>query len=979
MDRPAGQDRTHRPRSRALGRDGCVRVRVSSPVLWLAARLGILLLLLLTTSPLAQARSVDVRPMDARVFTVDPREVVTQVFEVVNRTGATADLEGRLILPAGWRAITPEFPFSLPAGGRAMRLVSFLVPEGTAAGEYRVSYQVGIRGRPGALGGVTLAVRVRPVYKLQVDLLELPSVVISNEPYQASFQIINSSNTALAVGFGATSSRESKVTPTAGSLTLEPGETQIIRLDIRPPKVEQPTRDEISLSVSAPEFDLADTAKRSVEILPRVTGRERPYHEIKTYFTQRLGASWSGRDDGRDGAGAQLEWSGSGAIDGTRERMLSFFLRGPSLNENSIFGQEDWLYVDYRGRQFDLGLGDLGYGLSPLTELGTSGRGARLGWRGERWSAQGYHMDVRDSSDGEHQSGLGVDYKLNPNWSMSLNLLDKQDSVDGRNQIIGLRQRIAPREDLTLDLELAESVGDTDGGTAVWAELVKLSAPWRYRVTLLQADPGFAGYYQDQERAYLDLDYAPDNQPWSIRAYYHWDRDNLDDPPDLDDDTDDLFRLWRPEDSPWYGSASEEQEAGVGLSWRTETGSRYSAELRHRERRDLHTPSRFEETERTVRLGYGKSLQELNLSLNTSAELGWEHDRLTGRTAPSESFRGSLYWRPTKKLGLGGYLQWENETAADFDSAPQITAGASLSYAIDARSNLNLDLQGQDYDGRNSVILNARYNYKRDNGHVISVQARHGSRFAETYEDGWQMDNDIMLSYMMPIDMPVSRRKDVATVRGQAFDQETGKGIPNVILEMDRRVAITDERGYFHFPSVEVGVRQIKLAGGQLPVGMIPLIELPVEVNLHFDAGVPVKLPFIRGATILGKVQLYEPDPKLLPSQTFIQIGQGSQPPPIRSEDLVPTRGLGGILIEVRNGEQVYRRLTNGNGEFRFAGLQPGTWSVTLDTSKLPENASIEETSYTLEVEPSADASLEFRVEQKIRTMRMLAPLKVKG
>ncbi|MFB1487275.1 MULTISPECIES: hypothetical protein [unclassified Thiocapsa] len=32
-----------------------------------------------------------------------------------------------------------------------------------------------------------------------------------------------------------------------------------------------------------------------------------------------------------------------------------------------------------------------------------------------------------------------------------------------------------------------------------------------------------------------------------------------------------------------------------------------------------------------------------------------------------------------------------------------------------------------------------------------------------------------------------------------------------------------------------------------------------------------------------------------------------------------------------------------------------------------------------IEAEPSADQTLKFRVELKIRTMRMLAPLKVKG
>lgn len=183
MSRPDGRNRPDTASHRAPSRGGRGVRWIERLLPGLALFSCVLLALILTPSPVfAQARGVDVRAMDSRVFTVDPREVVTVVFQVTNRTGAAADLEGRLSMPEGWRAITPEFPFTLPAGGSAMRLVSFFVPERVAAGEYRVSYSVGIRGRPGALGGSTLNVRVRPVFKLQVDILELPTIAIANEP-----------------------------------------------------------------------------------------------------------------------------------------------------------------------------------------------------------------------------------------------------------------------------------------------------------------------------------------------------------------------------------------------------------------------------------------------------------------------------------------------------------------------------------------------------------------------------------------------------------------------------------------------------------------------------------------------------------------------------------------------------------------------------------------------------------------------------
>ena len=174
---------------------------------------------------------------------------------------------------------------------------------------------------------------------------------------------------------------------------------------------------------------------------------------------------------------------------------------------------------------------------------------------------------------------------------------------------------------------------------------------------------------------------------------------------------------------------------------------------------------------------------------------------------------------------------------------------------------------------------------------------------------------------------------------------------------------------------------ELTVAGGKLPVGMIPAVTMPVAVDLVMEADGLVKLPYIRGATIGGVIQVYEPDASVLPSQTFVQVGRGGprKAPSRVARELKPTHGLGGILVEVRSGKQVYRRLTNGNGEFRFAGLQPGTWTVTIEPAALPQEASIDDPSFTREVKAGAEESVEFRVEQRIRTMRMLAPMSVSG
>lgn len=965
----------------------------------LAVWLGLLLLLLAGG---ALAGGIDVTVADSSLLTVKPREVVTRVFRVTNRTGAPGTFQSQLMLPQGWRAITPDFPFQLAPGASAMRLASFFAPEHTAAGDYRVGFRVVNASLQGPIGGASLSVRVLPVFKLQVDILDLPAVAIVGEPYTAVFQIGNYSNSPLTVGYGAESSRGSKLKPAAGTLTLAPGEARPVEIAVRPVSLKEATHDQIRLTASAPEHGLSDKAERSVETLPRTGAQQEEYYTLNTQFTQRLGASWGGQNAGWGGGqgngngggwgrtgvqGAfQLEWSGSGPVDGSGERFLNFLIRGPDLNQYSIFGQESMVYLDYRGKSFDWGIGNLPFLLSPLTESGVSGVGGRLGWHNDSWRVNAWHVQDWDSNEdwgtgvnGE-ETGLSIGHAVRPNWWVGVNYLNGNDDEDGAYQVLSLRQQIQLKPDLGLDLELAGSSGELGNGSAVWLDLNKTGTPWRYRLNLLYADPQFAGEYQDENFAHLDLGYSPADSPWSTWGFYRYDQTNQAQQIDRYRYQDRSLYRYRP--MTVVVPAQTEQTAGVGAAWRAPDSSRYSAELRYGECRNgqaAGTP--FYDVTHVLRLGYGKTFKEQNLSLDSNVEFGRRFDHVTGQQLWAWGYRGSLFWRPSNRWSLGTYLNDTIDPCSGdaYGNNDLPTLGLSAGYMPNDKSSYSVNVQAQQSNGQSQVVANAQYNYRRANGHVIGVQAQYANTLGDDIDNS--ADANLMVSYTVPIKVATMRRMDIGTLRGQVVDQDTGKGIPNIVLKMDRLVAITDEYGNFTFPSVRRGYYTLNVAGGRLPVGMIPTTPMPMDVDLGTSNEERVKIAYIRGATVTGVVQVYAPDPKLLPSQTFVRTGSGGplKTPAPTKQDLVPTEGLGGILVEVRQGDRVYRRMTNGNGEFRFAGLLPGTWTVTIDPEALPENASIEESRYTLEVKPSGEAKVEFRVEQRIRSMRMLAPLKVGG
>lgn len=184
---------------------------------------------------------------------------------------------------------------------------------------------------------------------------------------------------------------------------------------------------------------------------------------------------------------------------------------------------------------------------------------------------------------------------------------------------------------------------------------VLMGAPWRLRLNLLYADPNFAGEYQDQIRAHLDLGYEPKDQPWSLTAYYHYNLYNQDQKRYLNN-YEDRYQYFNQERLV-IDPARDEQKAGLGFNWRDQDGSRYRAEFRYGECRNTGASlTSFDDVTHSLRLGYAKNFKDRNLSLDASVEAGFRYDYVTGERVFAQGYRGSLFWRPSKRLTLGAYL-----------------------------------------------------------------------------------------------------------------------------------------------------------------------------------------------------------------------------------------------------------------------------------------------------------------------------------
>jgi hypothetical protein len=96
----------------------------------------------------AGGRGLEVRPAEEELLGTRPKEIVSTTFRVTNTTSQQYEFISDVELPKGWTLITEDFPFDLSGNESTTKLVSFFVPETTAAGTYKISYAVSARKYP---------------------------------------------------------------------------------------------------------------------------------------------------------------------------------------------------------------------------------------------------------------------------------------------------------------------------------------------------------------------------------------------------------------------------------------------------------------------------------------------------------------------------------------------------------------------------------------------------------------------------------------------------------------------------------------------------------------------------------------------------------------------------------------------------------------------------------------------------------------
>ncbi|MEE9350854.1 MAG: hypothetical protein V3U78_01235, partial [Thiotrichaceae bacterium] len=371
--------------------------------------------------------------------------------------------------------------------------------------------------------------------------------------------------------------------------------------------------------------------------------------------------------------------------------------------------------------------------------------------------------------------------------------------------------------------------------------------------------------------------------------------------------------------------------------------------------KDKREQSTLDHSDKGLRLEYQKSINN-SWALNTSIEFSHENNRIKKQASSVNRQSLTLSYTPNDRYHLG----------ANIDNAKSIeNNGNSLSYGLNAAihfSNLH-HLSGYWRHSNQSSTQNDRfqlnYQYQFSNGLSLGLSASTDTQASK------HNDVDYLLRVSMPLDIPLYKRKNISSIKGQVVDSEHHQPVANSIVNIAGQYAISDPQGYYEFKSIPAGEYAIATDLSRSTLNSNYRIEEGQEhLSIPPNQKVIHNITLTAGTSLVGQVRKY------ITSKSSILQNE--------NEDLIPSDGIAGLLVSLQSTEQseiVHKSLTTEGGFFSFNGIKAGTWQIQVtDPKKIMTESRLNNSQRIVKLNVGEELELEFKAMPLLKKIKKIGP-----
>ncbi|MCK5833307.1 hypothetical protein KAH81_06510 [bacterium] len=913
----------------------------------------------------AAQSGIEVRSSGSDFFEAKPGGTITVPLNITNRTARTVDLIPNVDIPDGWNIVNGGFPFKLGAGESDLRLLNFHIPKWTPSGEYEITYSVGSKIKyPYYEDRHNVTVVVIPVLGLRAELFAAPEYVIAGDEYDAFFFVKNESNATRHIELKLKSNEDFPFTVDRSEFALAPGESRRVSVNVEiPENLKKESEHRIELTAKGEK--VKGYAESRVKVIPIKSRLFSGVHKLPVEIGLRGGITID--DDTTYRFFPDIR--GAGPLDSGGKVDLEFHYRGRETRNNATFNEfyteipekvfdEKGSYgLGLRAKHLNIHIGDGGASSTRLTD-GSYGRGIQVGANMFGLDIGGHYQRANWYADQEEKIAGHAGYSFKGIGNIGFNYVRKEYESDpaetdtgttlkqtGYREIGSIDCGIGLFKNNRIDFEFASEreirtpIHITQNNSAYFTRLSGNQKWISYNVYYTRAGADYSSYSTDRERidGYIAL---PIWKTLRLNGNFYRQRDNL----SIDDSFDSA-----PIDNRFQGV----------LSYSPFIGNNIGLVYEYCGREDLlHSPVTLEKEDIfKVRLGQNVDIQPI--SLYSLVELGSTIDRSTGDASSLEKYSFSVHCRPTDGQTFSFQLEYHNNDLFEEDDRRYFVATLNGSFHIGEWLSANMNLQS---GGRRDYFLEHHIGERNyfDGGLCLHLPFNLDIALEERYalDDNTDLNETALtVEYNIPFGLPIGLKTGTGEVEGRIFDEETGEALPGVALNLNGYTTVTDDDGSFIFKSVTAKKYYLTVKTSRLGKHRITSQKSPISVIVKRGKTVSLEIGITDDVAISGFITLYDFD-----AHSLDEAGTS----------LVETRDLAGVTVELSDGRETLKQITDSEGMFQFLRLRPGKWTLRIKKDNIPERYYLEKDVIEIDITPGQVKGFRINVLPEKRRIRII-------
>jgi len=852
--------------------------------------------------------------------TVVPGGHITLFFDVKSASPLPDSLREEIQLPEKWRLLSQRRPVRTAGDQRVRYFYVIGTPAGCASGDYPVKFRVHANGQEVA---AQVPLTIGQIRNLELFVVTQPEFVREGDTLRLTYMIRNAGNHAEKFHL---KSDQGKIAQVTDSLTLEPGAgTHVTVTQVIPLTDNNAWQASSNLSIM---MTGAAEPVYSVTSIPVFSSKVRKIDRCFRFPVEVGGGYLSYRYGGREVTAYQYQAIGKGFIDQKERHYLDFVVRGPNQFVFPAVGTYDQYSLDYAWRKrLFVSAGDYVLQLNNLMEFGRFGRGLRVEQQLKKVAYTVFYQKARFFMNQKDSFGGKFIYKFNESANVGAHYASKNVFFHHQrfwSHLAGLAANVHTKEfNLESELSAGQAIGKTDYGAFLRLQLTK---KWiSITSNVIYAGKHFYGFYNNSRLFNNNIGFNI-TRKLTIGASNNFSDVN----PSLDAN---LYSV-SPKDRSYLGY----------VSFQPDQRNRFFLFYSKAERKDRQQPAAFHYSEHFSNFSY--NLTSPKFTLFYQGRYGYSKNHLApDNNGQNESFSNLV--QPAVRLfpwiWVGGYF--EHQHTSKFSASGSVEN--LFFYGGNARINIKRSLYAsflyrnnyapdELYVRRSFVDASVVLDLKR---HVFSFSG--GRSYIPNVDNTDQNTLFFSIKYALRLNVPLGRKKNIGTVKGQL----TGFGYRKQgnLIQLGSHKFMTDSTGMFTFDGVAPDQYYLSITQNESgSEGVVPVVRMPMLVDVRPDSLSVVEIPLTRTGSIAGRIE-------------FLKAKQNGLSSVLTERPVV--------LVKLHGENGSYLTELNDKGEFSFREIRPGSWEISVFIPGSQDRFVVEDGNRQLTVETDKTLDLTFRIK----------------